>query len=334
MCALFCGLAHSGVLYVFLVDAVCGRGAHWVAGINIFWYFPPYNKKKTHENMRALLLPFFILLSACCSAQSLKTEINSIYDFSPSKLSKHEQELKVPQLDKFWDKIKADTGLNLPKLRTELKASDHVPYFYFDGAELLLSLSSSNMSDKQLAAISIAKCDLADIDHGEYVRRLNQLANDGVNVTEAAVKILADPKFSFFIPQHVLTFDQGNCLAYMLVPQDPALYIDTLISIFKKVDLVAQRSIITTLWFAYTCKGDAMINVAITDAALKNEVRSFAKQALRPPKLSKDEQAYVKALTKKELEKTREEALKRFSDEALDELIISTKAMRSNSPCR
>ncbi len=282
--------------------------------------------------MRIKLLLVLVFFNTVVLAQSLKVEIDNTYNFKPSKLSKAEQQAKFPAMDKLFDKIKNDTAQYLPQLRTELIAPAHNPYFYYDGCAFLLSLSNKT-SDKDLIAKVIVKADLEDLNPESYTRMLNQLANDGADVTAAALKILKDDKFSFFIPQHVFTFDQGYALTYMLLPQKNIWYVDSLISIFKKSSSTAQRSIIMTLWFVYSCKGDGLIKAAINDKSLSKDVRNFAKEAMEHGKLDKAEANYVATLDKTVLLNLRTEALKRFSNEAVGELDLTTKVLRRDNNC-
>lgn len=282
--------------------------------------------------MRIKLLLVFIFLHTIVSGQSLKADIDNIYNFKPSKLSKSEQQEKFPAMDALFNKIKSDTVQYLPQLRTELMDTRHNPYFYYDGCAFLLSLSDKT-ADKNLIAQAIIKADLADLNREAYTRLLNQLANDGVNITTAALKILSDEKFSFFIPQHAFTYDQGFALTYMLLPHNGISYVDDLISIFKKSTPTAQRSIIMSLWFVYSCKGDELIKAAIEDKSLSKEIRNFAKEAMAHGKLSKEEADYIKTLDSEALKSLRSKVLKRFSDESVGELDLTTKVLRKDNNC-
>lgn len=279
--------------------------------------------------LQSILLIFLTTLSF---GQSLSNDIESIYNFEPSKLTDKEQEIKMPLLDKFWDQVKSDTTKYLPLLRVELTATGHNPYFYYDCSTLLLSLTN-NKSDKELAIEAISKCDINDISRKVYVKTLNNLANEGFDVTKAAIKILADEEYSFYIPQHAMTFNQGYCLAYMLLPQQNLNYIDTLITIFKTQKATSQKSIVTTLWFAYTCKGDSFLKSILIDNAIGKEVREYTKKILGYIKLSKDQQVYLEAISKEEIENLRKDALKRFSDEAIEELDMTTRIQRKDNIC-
>lgn len=277
-----------------------------------------------------ILLAFFSTLTSF--GQSITKEIDSIYSFKPSKLTDKERELKMPALDRFWEKVKNDTLQNLPLLRKELQANGHNPFFYYDGSGLLLSLTN-NKADKELAIEAISKCDLADISQKMFVKTLNGFANEGYDVTKPAIKILYEENYTFYIPQHAMNFNQGYCLTYMLVPQKNNTYVDTLTSIFKSLKTSAQKSIVTTLWFAYSCKGDVFLKSVIEDNSLDSEVRDYAKKILGYKNLSKDQLEYLKVIGKGDVENIRNESLERFSDEAIEELDFATRVMRKDNNC-
>lgn len=274
------------------------------------------------------LIPFWTLTFG----QDFSKQIDEIYSFKPSKLTKKEQETKLPALDKFWSDVKNDTLQLLPLLRNELIANGHNSFFYYDGAGLLLSLTKNKL-DKELAVEAMCKTDIDDIDRKIYVKTLNSIANDGVNVTKAAIKILSNENYSFFIAQHVLTFNQGYCLTYMLVPQNDKSYVDTLVSIFKSLKPTSQKAVITTLWFEYSCKGDSLLKVIQIDKTLDKEVREYSKKILGYTKLSKDQEEYIKAVGKSDIGQVRISSLQRFSDEAIEELDMTTRLMRKEYNC-
>lgn len=283
---------------------------------------------------RHLITIVVILTTFSLSAQNLQQEIQSVYNFSPQKLTDKEMQEKSIMLDDFWKKVKSDTTKYLPLLRNELESNAHVPFFYFDGSSLLLSIDANNYH-KHLAAKAISKCDINDINRRAYVGILNKLANDGFDVTNAAVKILSDSSYSFFIPQHVFTFNQGYCLSYCLLPLDPSIYIDTLITLFKYIDNISvKKSIITTLWFAHTCKGDELLKHVSEDSKVNLEVRGYAKRILSYNSIPKDYAKIAKKISDKEIDEIRKSALRRFSDEAISELDVTTKIYRKKRTCR
>jgi hypothetical protein len=273
-----------------------------------------------------------LLLSTAAVGQSLKTEVDQVYSFKPRKLSKAEQNAKLPALDGFWLRIKADTARYLPALRQELRAAGHNPFFYFDGASLLLSCSGQP-ADQQLAADAIARCELADVQAREYVRLLNELARSGVNVTPAAVKVLADEQFGFFIPEHATAFSQDYCLAYLLLPQRPAQYTAELYQRFAQASPTARRSILTTLWLTGSCEADAFLDRIGSEARQPQAIRQYARQLLAST-VGRAEAPALQALSEAELQRVRQTALSRFSDEAIAELAQSSRLLRQRLDCR
>lgn len=203
-----------------------------------------------------------------------------------------------------------------------MNASNHNPFFYFEGAALLLSLSKYQ-GDKTLAANAIAKCGIAEVNRQEYVTTLNRLANDGANVTNAAIKILSDTGYTFFLAQHAMYFSQGDCLTYMLLPQNPELYIDQLLYLFKSGDSKSRKSILYTCWFSYTCKGDSLINTTMNDKTIDKEVAKYSEELMGSPALSWEIKQQIEMMDQPKIDELRKESLEGFSDEALDELMIS-----------
>ncbi|MBL7974254.1 MAG: hypothetical protein JNJ85_05050 [Candidatus Kapabacteria bacterium] len=281
--------------------------------------------------MKFIQILCFTLLTTYAYGQTLSNEVDSIYNFKPSKITENEKRRIGTVLDKFWEKVKNDTTRFLQQLRAELQTNKHKPFFYYDGSSLLLSLTNS-IADKELAIEAIAKCDVDDISREIYVKTLNRLANEGFNVTKPSIKILYEDNFSFFIPQHAMTFNQGYCLTYLLLPQKNVNYVDTLIKIFASVKPEAQESIITTLWFDCTCKGDQFLNSIYADTKIDKSVREYAKKIMGY-KLREHQQEYVNAMSKDQLDSLRKEVLTLFSDEAIGLLDLTTRARRKENKC-
>ena len=120
----------------------------------------------------------------------------------------------------------------------------------------------------------------------------------------------------------------------MLLPQQNLNYIDTLLSLFKNSRSSAQKSIITTLWFAYTCKGDSFLQSVIADKSLDKEVVAYAKSLMKKIKIGKEEEDFIKSMNKEELDSLRKQSLRRFSDEAIDELELTTRVLRKENHCQ
>jgi len=286
--------------------------------------------------MKRPLTIFLLTISFNIYGQdNFKKEIDKVYNFHPNELSKEEQQKTFPTLDTLFERIKSDTIKYLPLLRQELKSNDHFPYFYYDCGQLLMIISKS-ISDNELAAEAFSKCNIRDLDPKVYVSLLSRLANKDINTTKAAVKILEDSTFHFYLIEHgAFDFMQGYCLMYCLLPLDPNMYVDTLTKIFQQTkDIIAQKSIITTLWFSYSCQGDKFLQSLNESNTLKKEVAEYAQRLLADNKLDKDYKKLLKKITPNELDEMKKSGLRRFSDEAIEDLDFVTKAKRQKFNCR
>ncbi|MBL1279086.1 MAG: hypothetical protein COA33_002365 [Fluviicola sp.] len=284
--------------------------------------------------MKQVLILLFLSVTINSFSQNFKAKVDSIYDFHPHKMSDEEQRKIFKKLDVFFEMVIADTGKYLPLLRQELNTEDHTSYFYYDAAHLLI-INSESSSDLNLAVKSFVKSDIRDLSPKNYVNLLMGLAKKGINITDAAVKILSDSTFSFFIPQHAMTFNQGYCLLFCLSPLPVDYYTDTLISIFRETNsIVTQKSIITTLWFSYSCKGDEFLNSLTPSNTLDKKVSKYAKDLLGRI-LSKEYEDIMEDLDSEELNKMFDSGdLLRFSDESIHYLNLMVKLKRKKLNCR
>ncbi len=285
--------------------------------------------------IKYILIVFIISISNYCFGQpSFKEEIDKIYNFYPHKISKIEQEEKTPKLNAFFNKIKSDTTKYLPLLRSELLSNNHLPYFYYDCSHLLLILSKSN-SDKEICAKSFEKCDINDLDPKIYFSLISYLSKNNINTTNASIKILEDSTFHFFVPEHALDFTQGYCLTYLLLPLDSNFYTDTLIKIFNHTKYIStQKSIITALWFSYSCKGDEFLLKINEGNALNKDISDYAYKLLKDKKLEREYRKQLNKINQNKLVEIQKSALNRLSDEAILDLDFATKARRIKYSCQ
>jgi hypothetical protein len=216
--------------------------------------------------------------------------------------------------------VKAQKDTYLPAVRSELARPEAQRFFLYDGSLLLLSLSDTG-PDRQLSLGAIARCDLRDVRHTAYFLEVHRLASLGEDTTEAAFHILAEPKFTAFIPQHVLTLGQNYALVYMLLPTDPARWLPkTLARLANEKEPTAQRSLLLLAWYAQTNEADAAITAFSADSARPEESRRYARELL-----SRNGSSLLAAVTslfqsEEALRSERRELMKRVSDEALLDL--------------
>jgi len=288
--------------------------------------------------MKSQLLILILLSYVGLSNDELtfKQEIDMTYNFHPHKMSRNEQQSKRASLDSFFNRVKSDTTKYLPLLRKELLTGDHLPYFFYDGSCLLLDQSKSH-NDTSIVVEGLSRCYVDDPGTRNYVSLLMMLAEKGVNVTKAAVNILHDSIKGFYLPNHAFDFHQGYCITYTLLYVDPALYVDTLISIFNKTkNTNTQRSIVTTLWFTYSCKGDDFLRSLKDNKNIDHEIVSYAQRMINGYRLSDSNRKIFEkmGIDSVSIEKMRRDAISRFSDEAIWDLDLGTRVMREKFKCR
>jgi hypothetical protein len=252
------------------------------------------------------------------SAADFHAEVLRTYDFAPHSLTKEQRAVKSDGMDVFWKKAKEDPATYAAGLRRELANFDNPSFFFFDGGELLLSLSST-VDDQKLVLAALPHTDLRDVDSTAYLRLVNHLAAEGDDTTAAALHILDDATFQAFIPQHVLMLGQNYSLVYMLYPTDPKFWLDAAIArLGTEEDEKALKSLLLVLSYAQTDASDAAVRAFGADNTKSETSLAEAKKYLDLVKIKPaasvgdDSQTSLEALRTK-----RRERMKSISDEAL-----------------
>ena len=202
-----------------------------------------------------------------------------VYDFSPRKLNEEEREQKIKEMDRFWKLVSSDTNTYLPLLRQELRRPTQNPFFLFDGTNLLMEYSKRK-SDLQLAADAYRRTELEDIRHETFFFNLHFISVEGVNTFAAIEKILDDPDFEVFIPQHVLTLGQDYSALYCLLHLDVKHWVDKLVArLEQEKDSRTIQSILLCLASSLTDRGRESIR-RVSQTGPSEEIQEYAKRFL------------------------------------------------------
>jgi hypothetical protein len=192
-------------------------------------------------------------------ALNLHNEVLATYSFQPHLLDAAALQAKSKVLDSFWARVKDGGADGLAALRSELQRTDLPAFFNYDGAKLLLSLSTAS-ADRQLALEAIPRANLLDLQSSDYLYTIHRFAVDEFDTSEAAFKILSDPAFKVFVPQHVLTLEHDYCLLYLLLPTREEFYLDKAIArLDQETNDTAFKSLLHLIAATVTTKGDAAI---------------------------------------------------------------------------
>ena len=273
----------------------------------------------------SLVVPLLAMLllanSVVGQSLSIHQQILQTYNFQPHLLSQQEITAKSGVLDRFWSTAKAQPSVYVPGLRQELGDFGNPPFFLYDGSMLLLSLSDTP-TDRKIALAAMARCNLRDVQAKDYFMQVHRLAALGEDTTAAAFHILEQPKFSVFIPQHVLTLGQNYALVYMLLPTDQDFWLQPAIDRLKtESDRTGQKSLLLLIWYTQTDAADQAISAFAGDAAKPSAPRAYAQDLLhRKDKIGSDKKASAADETEASLRQKRRERMKAVSDEALYDL--------------
>ena len=150
---------------------------------------------------------FFWLLAACVLHAGEDTVIEKLkrtYHTEPHTLPKGEKYDKYDaDIRTVWDNSKQSPKEYIEALKTLLKQDGMLPYFYYDGATMLLSLEVSDEHLK-LAAESMARCDVRSVERDHYLKSMVAIGATGLDVSAAVLRILDEDGFQAFITSHFL----------------------------------------------------------------------------------------------------------------------------------
>src|SRR6266851_7355328 len=268
------------------------------------------------------LVPLLLIASsATCQSSTIHRQIQQTYNFQPHLLSNREITEKSAALDQFWTRSKAEPPLYIPALRQELGDFKNPRFFLYDGSMLLLSLSDAPI-DRKIALAAMARCDLRDVQAKDYFLQVHRMATLNEDTTAAAFHVLEQPKFTVFIPQHVLTLGQNYVLIYLLLPTDQDYWLQPAMDRLKtERDETAQKSLLLLLGYAQTDAADQAMSAFAGDASKPSVSRTYARELVnRKDKIGSKERTQASDSTEASLRQKRRERLKTVSDEALIDL--------------
>src|SRR5258708_5618418 len=268
-----------------------------------------------------LVLSLLLASSTAGQSASIHQQIQQAYNFQPHILSNQQITEKSAALDQLWTKAKKERSQYIPALRQELGDFKNPIFFLYDGSMLLLSLSDTPI-DRKIALAAMARCDLRDVQAKDYFLQVHRMATLNEDTTAAAFHVLEQPKFTVFIPQHVLTLGQNYVLIYLLLPTDQDYWLQPAMDRLKvEQDQTAQKSLLLLLWYAQTDAADQALSAFAGDATKPSASRTYAQELVhRRDKIGLKQRTQSLGSTETSLRQKRRERLKAVSDEALIDL--------------
>lgn len=224
-----------------------------------------------------------------------------------------------------WETAKARSDEFTVALRKLLPGEGMIPYFYYDGALLLVSLDPTN-SNYDLAASCLVKGDPRDVRGEPHLRALIQFGQRGLDVTDAALEIL-DHDYEVFLVNHVINLGQDYCFIYAVsqLPVDRVLEAVTK-RLERPMSDTAKATVALWAYYAATPKANELL-VKLAAGLPKGEAHDLLrKKAARVKPGVTLTPANQKSLD--ELRQSRQEMWQGLSDEALGAADTITDEMR------
>ncbi len=158
--------------------------------------------------MKEKIISSLFFLTIFCVGQvfaqdcaEFKKQIDSTYDFKPSKITSAERDTKSAEMDLVWEKVKANQKELLPCLREAINSSTSDSFFKFDASNLLISLDRSDEAKKTLIT-AYSEVDLADINLRYWMPYIAVLGFEGFDTSAAGDNWLKFPDPRYSLPQH------------------------------------------------------------------------------------------------------------------------------------
>jgi hypothetical protein len=172
---------------------------------------------------------------------------------------------------------------------------------------------------------------MRDVNDRAYLVTIQSLAAQGLNVTNAALRILDDPGFAVVPPKSFLKVAQNYSLIYALFQMPDSAFTDPCIARLEtEKNDTSKKSLILALWYTSTVKGDDAIKNAWLDPSSSIEVKEYANSLLKKTQQmildtssSKDIEDYDK------LKRERQEIIGTISKKALAEFDQITLKIRA-----
>lgn len=224
-----------------------------------------------------------------------------------------------------WEEASKRPDEFISALQTMLPGQDMIPYFYYDGALLLVTLQETP-SNFNLAASCLVKGDPRDVRGEPHLHALIAFGSRGLDVTDAALEIL-DCDYQVYLVDHVINLGQNYCFIYAVsqLPVDRVLAAVTK-RLEKPMNPTAKASVALWAHYAATAAANDLLIKLAADLPKEKEydyLRRLATKVKAGVTLTPDQQKRLD-----ELRAIRQKTWQRLSDEALGEADEYTAEMR------
>lgn len=224
-----------------------------------------------------------------------------------------------------WEEASKKPAEFIAALQKMLPGQDMIPYFYYDGALLLVTLQETP-ANFNLAASCLVKGDPRDVRGVPHLHTLIAFGSRGLDVTDAALEVL-DFDYQVYLVDHVINLGQNYCFIYAVsqLPTERVLAAVTK-RLEKPMSSTAKASVALWAYYAATpAANDLLVKIA-AELPKEEEFDSLRRHASKVKAGIQPTPEQQKRLD--ELRLIRQKTWQRLSDEALEEADGYTNEMR------
>lgn len=251
-----------------------------------------------------VLLLLAQLSHAATDADTFRELVRTTYNFRPSKLKDDgERESKSAAMDKVWKFAEEHREQCKGVLIEELDRPQADAWFRFDGGSLLVNIDPSP-ANWQRFADAHAVVEFADVDPRAWVEGLAGLGAKGADTTKGALRWLAGPEQSYYLPEHgAMKIDRGYGALFLFGTMDEKLAVAALSKVAAE-EKHPQRDLALSLLFRlHTTESEAFLDKVKPDglsagarAALEARKQPVAPIKRREGKAKTPRETILKAL--------------------------------------
>jgi len=274
-----------------------------------------------------LLLLYSTAIQPLGAQDAVKERLKRSYHTEPHTLPKGEKYDKYDaEIIAIWEDSKKRPEEYANALKALLQQDGMTPYFYYDGAAMLLSIKVS-AEHLKLAAESMARCDVRSVGRDHFVKSMVAIGASGMDVSAAVLRILEEDGFQAFITGHFLLLGQDWSFMIAASQVPPETMLKAIRNRMKtKFSDTARSTLADWAWHAATSETDklfAELWPELSEGENKERFRRMAAR-MRPGKLSEADQKKLDELREK-----RKPLMGSMSDEGLDIARTVTNEMRA-----
>ncbi len=159
---------------------------------------------------------------------TLRAAKSRVYGFRPTQLNESQIDAKGKEIDAFWKQVHSAGSDGVPCVRSMLQAETTDHFFQFDAASFLYQAERSPET-LLLARDSIAQADFQETDPANYLSLAVALAQQGVDISPLAARLLRYPNAVIRVPEQGLELDSDTAALFLYGSLKPAVATSALI---------------------------------------------------------------------------------------------------------